>query len=83
MLLNRAKEYYQNNKEVLRERAKNKYRELSEEKIYINREYGKNRYHNISEEKKQRLKNIKEIIVRLKKIFHRFKKAINIKRFIW
>ena len=30
-MLNRANEYYKNNKEVLRERAKNKYRELSEE----------------------------------------------------
>ena len=31
VMLNRANEYYKNNKEVLRERAKNKYRELSEE----------------------------------------------------
>ena len=31
-MLNRAKKYYQNNKEVLREKAKNKYRVLSEEK---------------------------------------------------
>ena len=31
MILNRAKCYYENNKELLRERAKNKYRELSEE----------------------------------------------------
>ena len=32
-ILNRAKEYYENNKELLSERegAKNKYRELSEE----------------------------------------------------
>ena len=29
--LNKAKDYYENNKELLRERAKNKYRELSEE----------------------------------------------------
>ena len=35
VILNRANEYYENNKEVLREKAKNKYRELSdEEKIY-------------------------------------------------
>ena len=39
--LNRAKDYYENNKELLRERAKNKYRELSEEEKNINREYGK------------------------------------------
>ena len=39
--LNRAKDYYENNKELLRERAKNKYRELSEEEKNIKREYGK------------------------------------------
>ena len=31
VILNRANEYYENNKEVLREKAKNKYRELSDE----------------------------------------------------
>ena len=43
VILNRAKEYYENKKELLRERerAKNKYRELSEEEKNINREYGK------------------------------------------
>ena len=41
---------------VLREKAKNKYRELSEEEKNIKREYGRNRYHNMSEESKQRLK---------------------------
>ena len=36
--LNRAKDYYENNKELLTERAKNKYRELSEkEKKYKER----------------------------------------------
>ena len=29
-VLNRAKDYYENNKEVLREKAKTKYRKLSE-----------------------------------------------------
>ena len=29
VILNRAKDYYENIKELLRERAKNKYRELS------------------------------------------------------
>ena len=42
-VLNRAKYYYQNNKEVLREKAKNKYRELSEKEKNIKREYGRNR----------------------------------------
>ena len=31
VILNRAKDYYENNKERLRELAKNKYRNLSEE----------------------------------------------------
>ena len=31
VILNRAKDYYENNKELLREGAKNKYRELSED----------------------------------------------------
>ena len=41
VILNRAKDYYENNKELLRERAKNKYRELSEEEKNIKREHGK------------------------------------------
>ena len=40
----------------MRELAKNKYRNLSEEDKNKKKEYGKNRYHNMSEEKKQRLK---------------------------
>ena len=56
VILNRAKDYFENNKELLRQRAKNKYRELPEEEKNINRECGKNRYHNMSEENKKRLK---------------------------
>ena len=44
VILNRAIDYYKVNKELLREKAKNKYRELSEEEKYIKREYGRNRY---------------------------------------
>ena len=54
--LNRVNVYYKNNKEVLREKAKDKSRELSEKEKNIKIEYGRNRYHNMSEEKKQRLK---------------------------
>ena len=53
---NRAKDYYENDKKRLREQSRNKYRNLSEEEKNKKREYGKNRYHNMSEEKKQRLK---------------------------
>ena len=42
VMLNTANEYYKNNKEVLREKAKNKYRELSGEGKNIKREYGRN-----------------------------------------
>ena len=49
--LNRATDYYENNKKVLSKKAKSKFRELSDEAKYIKREYGRNRYH-MSEEKK-------------------------------
>ena len=54
--LNRAKNYYENDKERLRMQARDKYRNLSEEEKDKKREYGKNRCHNMSEEKKKRLK---------------------------
>ena len=56
MILNRAKDYYENDKERLRKQARDKYRNLSEEEKNKKREYGKNRYLNMSEEKKKRLK---------------------------
>ena len=56
MILNRAKDYYDNDKKRLREQARDKYRNLSEEKKIKKKEYGKNRYLNMSEEKKKRLK---------------------------
>ena len=42
-MLNRAKDYYENNKERLWEQARNKYRSLSEVDKKKKREYGKNR----------------------------------------
>ena len=51
--MNDTKEYYKNNKGRIREKARNKYRNLSEEDKNEKREYRKNRYHNMSEEKKQ------------------------------
>ena len=56
VILNRAKGYYENDKERLKRQARDKYRNLSEEEKNKKREYGKNKYCNISEEKKQRLK---------------------------
>ena len=55
-ILNRPNVYYKNDKERLREHARDKYRNLSEEEKRKKREYGRNRYRNMSEEKKQRLK---------------------------
>ena len=52
-MLNRAKDYYDNDKERLKEQARNKCRNVSEEGKNKRREYGKNRYHNMSEEKKK------------------------------
>ena len=43
--LNRAKNYYENDKERLSEQVREKYRNLSEEDKNKKREYGKNRYH--------------------------------------
>ena len=55
MILNGAKDYYKNDKERLREQARDKYRSLSEEEKNEKRKYGRNIY-NMSEEKRQRLK---------------------------
>ena len=60
VILNRAKYYYENDKERLREQARNKYRNLSKEEKNKKGEYGKNRYQNMSEEKKQRLKEYRK-----------------------
>ena len=50
--LNGARDYYEDDKERLREKARDKYRNLSEEEKNKKREYSKNRYHNMSKEKK-------------------------------
>ena len=56
MILNRAKDCYENDKKRLIEQARDKYRNLSEEEKNKKREYGKNEYLNMSTEKKKRLK---------------------------
>ena len=67
VILNRARDYYENNKERLREQARNKYRNLSEEEKNKKRESGKNRYRDMSEEKKQRLKEYQKNYCETKK----------------
>ena len=56
VMLNIAKDYYENDNERLREQARDKYRNLFEEEKIKKREYGKNRYLNMPEEKRKRLK---------------------------
>ena len=46
VILNRAKDYYKNIKELLREKAKNKYRELPENEKDVKSQYQRHRYHN-------------------------------------
>ena len=58
VILNRTKDYYENDKEILREQARDKYKNLSKEEKNKKREYGRNRYHNMS---KKILKNYREI----------------------
>ena len=66
-MLNRARDYYKNDKERLRERAKTKYGELPQEEKNMTREYGRNIFHNMSEEKKQKLKESQKNYVEAKK----------------
>ena len=53
----KAKEYYENNKERLQEQALHKYGELSNEEKNIKREDGRNRYGNMTEQDKQKLRD--------------------------
>ena len=68
VILNRAKDYYGNDKEGLRVQARDKYRNLPEEEKNKKREYGRNIYHNIPEEKKKRLKEYQKNYWEVKKV---------------
>ena len=59
VLLNKSKEYYRNNRELIPERANNKYKLLSEDEKEIIREYHKSRYHNMTGEQIQIFKEAK------------------------
>ena len=67
LILNRAKDYYENGKERLRGQARGKQRNLSEEEEEKKGEYGKNRYRIMSAEKKQRLKQYQKNYCEAKK----------------
>ena len=66
MILNRVKDYYENDKERLRKQARDKYRSLSQEER--KREYGRNRYKSMSKEKKQELKEYQKNYREAKKL---------------
>ena len=68
VILNRAKDYYENDKERLREQARDKYRNLFEEEKNKKGEYGKYRYRSMSGEKKAKTKRISEKLSRDKKV---------------
>ena len=73
VILNKAKDFYKNNKERLREQARHGYRNVSEDEKNKKREYGEIIYRNISEEKKQRqkkknLQHKKILNIKIKKI---------------
>ena len=65
-VLNRAKDFYENNKEILRESG-NKYKELYEKEKKIKREFGTSRCH-MSQKKKQKSKRISKKLLREKKV---------------
>ena len=66
-MFNKAKYYYENDKERLREHARYKYRNLSEEEKNKKREYGKNRSA-ICLKKKKKIKRISKKLSRGKKV---------------
>ena len=79
VMLSRANKYYENSKEVLREKARSKYRKLFEKEKNIKRKYERNRYHNLSEEKKQRLKEYRRNYCDAKKLEQTMKRRVLLK----
>ena len=74
VILNRAKDCYENDKERLRKQERDKYRNLSKEEKNKKREYEKNRCRNMSEEKTQRLKEYQKNYHEAKKSQYNSKK---------
>ena len=70
VILNRAKDYYENDKERLREQARDKYRNLFEEEKNKKGEYGKYRYRSMSGEKKAKTKRISEKLCKTNYFFN-------------
>ena len=69
VILNRAKDYYENNKKKLKSKQKINTKTYLKKKKIKKREHRRNRYRNVSEEKKQRLKEYqKKIIARQERV---------------
>ena len=66
-IVNRANNYYKNDKNRSKEQTRDKYRNLSEQEKNKKIEYGKNRYCNMFQEKKQRLKECQKNYRKAKK----------------
>ena len=66
VILNRAKDYYKNDKERLRDNARDKYINLSEEQKNKKKEYERNIYHKMYEKKETKTKRIsKQFLMKL------------------
>ena len=51
MGVKKKQEYYQNNKDILKEKAKTRYQNLSEEQKELKRQYSRNRYQTLIKKK--------------------------------
>ena len=60
MLLNRSKEYYINNRELIRERARNKHESLTDEQKQKMKNYQKQYRENMTDEQKQKSREYKK-----------------------
>ena len=64
---NLSAKYYQENKERLQEKARERYQNLSKEEKEKKRQYGRERYKNLSEDEKQKLVDYRKKSYRMRK----------------
>ena len=67
MSKNLSAKYYQENKERLRKKAREKYQNLSKEEKEKKRQYGRERYKNLSEDENKSLLSIGKKYYRMRK----------------
>ena len=68
VILNRAKDYYENDKERLRGQTRGKYRNLSEDEKNKKREYGKKQISQYAWRKETKIKRISKKLSRSKNV---------------